>query len=262
MYFHYQPINPFTNMLQSQRLPFFLYLTISLSVSGFSSSLLSLSDALLKSDSESKNIILNYDADWCLPCQFMKENVLSRTDVETTLDADFVYVDVEIDDPTSSSWLDAYSYACLPSFLVIDKSGEIIEELAGTASVPEFIDFMDRHNIHRESVDKNPAPIVKVTESDPVEVRTKTPVAMMNNVPVTPKVKAKYTIAVGAFSVKENAINLKERIEKVTGQTVTMKTDSKGLNRLTLGRFLSKNECNVIIATLKKNKIDHYIKGL
>ncbi len=251
---------PLKTMNQSQRLLFFLILTASLFSTVTYASSINLSEALHRSNSESKNIILNYDADWCLPCQFMKENVLSTELVQKTLESDFVYVDVEIDDTASYSWMEEYSYACLPSFLVIDKSGEIIEELAGTASVSEFVHFMDKHNISR-SVDIPSKNLVKAP-SPKVNDNPSTPKAMMNNVPVAPYRAPKFTIAVGAFSVMENAVQLKTEIENLTGQQVELKTDTKGLNRLTLGKFPTKGDCRSLINILKKNKIDHYIKGL
>lgn len=251
---------PLKTMIRSQRLLFFLILTALVSSPTIHASSISLSEALEQSNSESKNIILNYDADWCLPCQFMKENVLSTEIVQKTLESDFVYVDVEIDDTASSSWMDEYSYACLPSFLVIDKSGEIIEELAGTASVSEFMNFMDRHNISRSVIVPNEH-LVKTTSPKVNETPAKQD-AMMNNAPVAPSQAAKFTIAVGAFSVMKNAKELKAEIEKLTGQPVKLTTDTKGLNRLTLGQFPTKGDCRPMTDILKRNKIDHYIKGL
>lgn len=232
-----------------QRSLFFIFLAI-LSYPLFGEAeFITISDALSKAESETKNVLLNYEADWCLPCNIMKENVLSNKKVKNALDNNFVYLDVDISNPTYASWLNEYSYACLPAFLMIDKEGTIIEELAGTSTTSEFLSFLERHNIHEEGPSKS-IPDNSVTTK-----------VMMNHIPITKDVTPVFTIAVGAFSVLENAMKQKEKIEKLTGHVVDLEIKDN-LHKLSMGKYATREQASIDIKFLKQKNIDHYIKHI
>jgi len=243
---------------------------------------------------QQKNIFVNFEADWCLPCQLLKEGALADSRVQATLSEDFISQEVDIDNSTQSDWLDALSSSCLPTMYVLSDQGDILKEISGNISSNELLDILNAYAT-KETIIASTATFppsisteskVSVTE-EPVIVKESVAIeepkvvipskkvskpivkekAMMNNIPVIKKVPSHtekivtYTIAMGAFSVYENAVNQMNKLNDTYGYDIRLSSsgDSK-LHKLSMGSYSHPSECQALLQELKSNKVDHYLR--
>jgi thiol-disulfide isomerase/thioredoxin len=75
-------------------------------------------------------LVVELYAAWCRPCRWFEANVLSRADVQAAAEAvDFVRYD--IDTPEGAAVVRRYRTTAVPTFLVLDAHGAVVERIAG-----------------------------------------------------------------------------------------------------------------------------------
>lgn len=104
----------------------------------------SLTLATMLADSLNKNILLNFHADWCLPCKEMEKNVLSTPLVQDLINQYIYWV---INGETSQganirTLYDVYAYPC---YLIINSKGEMLQRLDGTTTAENFADILKQN---------------------------------------------------------------------------------------------------------------------
>lgn len=242
-----------------------------------SSSNLSLQQALSQASSAEQNIFLYFNADWCLPCQIVKEGVLSDSRITKTLDEKYVHVEVDIDDKTKTDWTEGYATSCLPHFFVLDKEGSVLKEISGSLPIEQFYQMLLQFSTSsappvvavEKEIDEAPAftliDNVTVTNtvlpaeksaSEPAPTRNK----MMNNVPVAVPYQNTRVITIGAFKVESNAMNYIDKMRTAYGFDIYIDMTTGGLYRLNISNFSSKEDFSAQLQRVKENKIDHYLR--
>lgn len=232
---------------------------------------LNLNQALSLAKAEEHNIFVYFKADWCLPCQLVKEGLLSDSRIKKTLKEDFVHVEVDIDNHLQKDWSDGYNASCLPHFLVLDNEGLILKEISGTLPIDLFYNILAKFSTrgltdaeHKEEafvlIDK-----VRVSEKIyPVTERIEAPrKKLMNNVPikVTRPNKMK-TITIGAFAQESNVHSYMQKIKETYGYELFIDKSSGGLHRLNIGPFRTVEDYRWLLQELKANDIAHYVRTI
>jgi thiol:disulfide interchange protein len=88
-----------------------------------------------------KPILLYFTAQWCEPCQFMRRNVWTNTLVAEALKG-YIPVRVDIDrDPATGI---AFHVGPIPTFLILDRSGQVARIYEGGMESQEFINWISR----------------------------------------------------------------------------------------------------------------------
>ena len=93
-----------------------------------------------------KPMILFFTAKWCVPCRIMKRRVWADQQVETTVNAGFTPVTIDVDDPDAASALSRYLVVATPTTIVTDPQGKVLERVEGGMGKTDLIELLGRLN--------------------------------------------------------------------------------------------------------------------
>ena len=93
---------------------------------------------------KSKPVLLVFTADWCAPCQAMKQNVFTLDSVSAALSGYNVLM-VDVDTPTGATLQERFcrKEVQVPYFVVLDRSGAIRNRHLGAMQADEFMSFLE-----------------------------------------------------------------------------------------------------------------------
>jgi len=98
--------------------------------------------ALAQAQAKRKPLLVDFMADWCLPCQEMDVKVFGRAEVAPTL-ADFVLLRVDLsresDDESLAAVKGKYKVETLPAIRIVKPGGVILAEINHLVSWQEFL---------------------------------------------------------------------------------------------------------------------------
>ena len=97
--------------------------------------------ALDEARGSGKRAFVYFTASWCGPCQSMKHTTWADKGVEAAL-RDYVPVKVDVDAQPDLSR--EYHVEAVPTFVVLDAGGKVINSWSGASSPGEFIDALKR----------------------------------------------------------------------------------------------------------------------
>lgn len=89
-----------------------------------------------------KPVILSFAGTWCAPCRIMKRRVWADEEVMKLVNAQFIPVAIDVDDPDNAAVLARYKVEGPPVTIVTDPQGNVLDWRAGGISKPEFIDLL------------------------------------------------------------------------------------------------------------------------
>lgn len=93
-----------------------------------------------------KPIILFFTATWCSPCRIMKRTVWADGQVEATVNAGFIPVTIDVDDPAAAEVLKRYSIRATPTTIITDAQGEVLEQAQGGIGKSDFLKLLAKSN--------------------------------------------------------------------------------------------------------------------
>jgi thiol:disulfide interchange protein len=102
----------------------------------------SLMFAMSLSDSLQRPILINFHADWCIPCRNMEAQVLSTESTALLLDK-FIYWSIDGETAQGANIRTIYDVFSYPCFLIINSKGEVVQRKDGTSSEAEFHVFLN-----------------------------------------------------------------------------------------------------------------------
>jgi len=222
--------------------PLGVFICILFSISNIYSNSELLADAKLLAEKSGKNIFVNYTADWCLPCQIFKDQVLNDTKVSNLLDSDFIVVKSDYDNVDSKQMFDDYAIACMPTLHILDKNGEVLNELSGTMTAQQFYEEISMYALPK---------------SNENIVATKTEIVKKPK-----KVISEFlTLQAGAFSSWDNAIRQKQKIGGLITEPIIIVQDTeRDLYIINVGKYSSNNDLLPVSQQLKDASIAHFVK--
>ena len=90
-----------------------------------------------------KPIILYFTGEWCVPCRIMKRQVLADPEVEALINAQFVPVALDVDDPENAALMERYNIVGPPVIIVTDAEGNALRWQAGGMNKTEFLELIN-----------------------------------------------------------------------------------------------------------------------
>jgi len=108
----------------------------------------SLSLAIQKAGIEGKLLFVEFGAKWCMPCRFMDENTFRDQDVVQFMSANYVPVKIDIDDFDGFAYKQKYQVQALPTFLVLNSSGNVIARYEKSMAPSNLLNILRQHNIN------------------------------------------------------------------------------------------------------------------
>ncbi|HXH60365.1 MAG TPA: thioredoxin family protein [Fimbriimonadaceae bacterium] len=93
--------------------------------------------AFAQAKKEGKIVMVDFNADWCGPCQQMKREFFTKQEVADALTG-VVAVDLNVDNPGDASDIaDRYPVEAYPTLLFLDSNGKEIGRLVGYGGVDD-----------------------------------------------------------------------------------------------------------------------------
>lgn len=84
-------------------------------------------------------MILFFTATWCVPCRIMKRNVWADEQVAATVNAEFVPVMIDVDDPDAAAALSLYHVGATPTTVITDSEGAVLKHVVGGMNKTDFL---------------------------------------------------------------------------------------------------------------------------
>ncbi len=89
---------------------------------------------------EQKLIFIDLYATWCGPCKIMERDVLSREDVGEFMTKHYTCAKFDIDKPTGKELSKKYAIRTIPTYLVFDLEGHLLQSVSALMTPEEFIE--------------------------------------------------------------------------------------------------------------------------
>jgi thiol-disulfide isomerase/thioredoxin len=202
---------------------------------------------------EDKLIFLDFYASWCTPCKWMEETTFNDTEVKKLIGEKYIAIKVNIDEFDGFDVKNKYDVQFLPTILVFDKNGKVIERVEETLSPSKMKLMLNRlasGNIapvtHKVNTSPKEALKKKNSNSDQSTFRHSDYTAY-NASPgeTTSRDKSVYRVQVGVYSDIEGAFKRSNEIKETFLDEVSILQDEKQdkvIYRVCLGQFKSIDE--------------------
>lgn len=100
-----------------------------------------LDEAMAVAQKSNRRIFVDFMATWCGPCKRLEADVFG-TDRWKALSSKFVFLRIDVDrQPQVSS---KYGITAMPTQMILDKNGGVLDTTVGYANATEFFKFMDK----------------------------------------------------------------------------------------------------------------------
>jgi protein disulfide-isomerase len=89
-----------------------------------------------------KPIILFFTGTWCSPCRIMERQVWSDDEVMSTVNAAFIPVTIDVDNPDAAETLGRYWDGVTPTTIITDANGHVLRQKQGRMGKVEFLELL------------------------------------------------------------------------------------------------------------------------
>ncbi|EAQ79934.1 probable thiol:disulfide interchange protein [Blastopirellula marina DSM 3645] len=89
-----------------------------------------------------KPMILYFTGQWCVPCRVMKRQVWADAEVETSVNAQFIPVAIDVNNPDNAELLTRYNIGGAPVTIITDPAGNALRWRAGGIGKTEFLELL------------------------------------------------------------------------------------------------------------------------
>lgn len=105
-----------------------------------------LKEAIKKAGAEGKLSFVEFYASWCGPCKWMERTTLSNPQVSSYINENYVAVKINIDDFDGYAWKQQYDVEVLPTILIFNSKGTLVERIEETVGPTKLIKLLKSHN--------------------------------------------------------------------------------------------------------------------
>ncbi len=93
-----------------------------------------------------KPMILYFTGEWCSPCRVMKRQVWADEEVSMLVNAQFIPVAIDMDNPDDAALLARYKVSVAPVTIITDPQGNALRWRAGGIGKSEFLELLREPN--------------------------------------------------------------------------------------------------------------------
>lgn len=102
-----------------------------------------LTAAIEKAEEINKPLLVEFEAEWCLPCKVMSEEVFTDRNVATLMNNGFLNYKLDIEKGSGANMKFLYGVEIMPTFIVLDFNGREVIRNNGSLIQTEMISFLD-----------------------------------------------------------------------------------------------------------------------
>jgi len=215
-------------------------------------------DAMARASQEGKLVFMDFYASWCTPCKWMEQTTLTDARVTKSLNSNFISVKVNIDDVEGFKVKNKYEVNYLPTILILNSNGKIVERIEQTMVADELVDILSIHNspankvVIKHDFNKSPKNISEDTqEADPWTISQDDYRRYREG-----EEKRNYKVQVGVYKDYNKAHEKVLFLRDTFIEPITVQNDFEGnvvLFKVMLGQFQSSNEADSFCKILKSN---------
>ncbi len=205
--------------------------------------------AKIKAAQESKLLLLDFYADWCAPCKWMDEKTFTDPEVKKLIMDNFVPIKINIDDFDGYALKQFYDIKVLPTIVVFDKDGRIIQRAEKTLSPSGLIAFLSESMNHSKPLvhAPNTSPGKASTPSSTTHAKTKTET-------IDEDAPRSYKIQLGVFSSYQNTLKYYHKLSAILTEPIVILHDFKAGNviyRVLAGDFKDVDKASDYMKVIK-----------
>ena len=205
----------------------------------------SMVDAQKKAKKEGKLFFVDFYADWCAPCKWMEETSFNDKNVFSMLNDNYVSLKVDIDEFEGFSLKQEYKVRYLPTMLIFNADGELIDRIEETLSPRKLHAILEKHN------NGNPTkPVVKEFNSSPSSARTKEVESDSFSYPS----QGKFRVQVGLYSDFKKTFKYVNELKETFAEPIIVLNDyhdGKIVYKVMIGEFKDKGLAQDYVNILK-----------
>lgn len=105
-----------------------------------------INDALSRASAEGKLVFVDFYATWCMPCKWMDKTTFTNPEVVGALSESFIPIKVNIDDAQGFELKNKYDINVLPTMLILNSKGQLVERIEQTMSPEDLVKVLDVHD--------------------------------------------------------------------------------------------------------------------
>ena len=106
----------------------------------------SFESGMSKANSEGKLFFVEFYADWCTPCKWMDKTTFKDNEVIDLMNSNYVALKLDIETDEGSSLKNQYYVKMLPTILIFNAEGEMIERVEKTLSPESMKSLLSFHD--------------------------------------------------------------------------------------------------------------------
>ncbi|MEM1323484.1 MAG: thioredoxin family protein [Bacteroidota bacterium] len=119
---------------------------------------------------EGKLFFMIFGAKWCLPCKVMEKTTFQDTELKAYIAEHYLSLKVDVDDFDGYNLKQIYQVKALPTLLIFNSQGEVLERLEASMSATTLMEQLQKYNLpeHR-SVSPQPEPAIAPASTEELE---------------------------------------------------------------------------------------------
>ena len=189
-----------------------------------------------RAQTEGKMLLVDFYATWCVPCQWMDETTFADPAIVHKMNTDYVSVKINIDDFDGYALKELYGVKVLPTVIIIDNDGKVVDRVEETIPPTKMSDILERNKSDQENV-------VHIPNTNPETLAY----GIEDESSYRPSF-VRYKLQLGTFTNYASTLKYYQDISAIIEDQVIILHDYKGGNiiyRVLMGNFNNTTEAEI-----------------
>lgn len=101
-------------------------------------------DVLAKAKSQNKPIMIDFSADWCVPCQVMESEVFTNPQLSRVINENFIALQVDVSQFTGMDIAEEYGVSIYPTIIFLHSDGNVANRQTGFCKTETLLNTAQR----------------------------------------------------------------------------------------------------------------------